>query len=251
MKKSSPDSIKSALAQELLSTLSGIGTAKQPEEDLETEDIFCMLERPKKRDMGDLSLPCFRLAQFFGSNPAQLSGQIAENIALPEGISSVRATGPFLNFHWDRGGFVRSVLARSEEKVPARKEKRFAVVEYSSPNIAKPFHVGHLRATLIGNCLDRVYRHLGWEVASVNHLGDWGTQFGFVWAGCELWGKPEDDSVLGLLEIYRKATALKSARTRRLRMKRPRTKMNAVSSHPLMRWPASILSILRRAKATP
>ena len=90
------------------------------------------------------------------------------------------------------------------------------IIEYSSPNIAKPFHVGHLRTTFIGNALDRVYRYLGYDVISINHLGDWGTQFGFVYAGCELWGKPTEPTVNQLVELYKKATSLRDAQDKDL-----------------------------------
>jgi arginyl-tRNA synthetase len=91
--------------------------------------------------------------------------------------------------------------------LPSKKET--VIVEYSSPNIAKPFHVGHLRATLIGNALDRMYRFHGYQVESINHLGDWGTQFGYVWAGCSIWGVPSEFTVANLVELYKKATSLK------------------------------------------
>ncbi|MCB0340575.1 MAG: arginine--tRNA ligase, partial [Bdellovibrionales bacterium] len=83
------------------------------------------------------------------------------------------------------------------------------IVEYSAPNIAKTFHVGHLRTTLIGHSLVQIYKRLGYKVVGINHLGDWGTQFGFVYAGVEIWGKPETISVDSLVELYRRATALR------------------------------------------
>lgn len=169
------------------------------------------LEAPKNRSFGDLAFPCFLLAKMWKKSPPDCAKQLAGEIKLPAGIAEANATGPFLNFRFDRLGFSTKVVRETlEGSTRIAQINKTAIVEYSSPNIAKPFHVGHLRATLIGNCLDRLYRHICWKTVSVNHLGDWGTQFGFVWAGCELWGKPENDSVLGLLEIYRKATAIKS-----------------------------------------
>ena len=174
------------------------------------------LEAPKKKAFGDLAFPCFQLAKLWKKSPPECAVQLAEAIKLPPGVLEANPTGPFLNFRFDRTLFSTSVVREAlEGSTKIAKLNKTVVVEYSSPNIAKPFHVGHLRATLIGNCLDRLYRHLCWNTHSVNHLGDWGTQFGFVWAGCELWGKPENDSVLGLLETYRKATGLKSEQEER------------------------------------
>jgi arginyl-tRNA synthetase len=183
--------------------------------DLTYSEIHELIEEPKNKELGDLAFPCFLLAKALKKSPPQIAQELANTLArddLPEGISKIIATGPFLNFKFDRGFFTSSVVSKQKTKNPEKQNStpQTIIVEYSSPNIAKPFHVGHLRATLIGNCLDRVHRYLGNNVISINHLGDWGTQFGFVWAGCKIWGKPENDSVLELLEIYRKATSLKA-----------------------------------------
>jgi arginyl-tRNA synthetase len=171
-------------------------------------EILKVLEQPKNPEHGDLAFPCFMLAKATKSSPADAANKLANEISLPKGISKVSQLGPFLNFCFDRNILISSALSIISTEASKNKEKTI-IVEYSSPNIAKPFHVGHLRATLIGNCLDRVYRRLGYNTISVNHLGDWGTQFGFVWAGCELWGKPKNNSVIELLDIYRRATDLK------------------------------------------
>lgn len=178
---------------------------------IDSTNVVSLLEKPRNRQFGDIAFPCFQLAKLQKKSPVQCAQELAQSLPLPEGIVHVRADGPFLNFGFDRAQWTATVLEQPAPKMLAQRAQAPVIVEYSSPNIAKPFHVGHLRATLIGNCLDRVYRFLGYPTISINHLGDWGTQFGFVWAGCEIWGKPGDSSVLGLLEIYRKATALKSA----------------------------------------
>lgn len=180
-----------------------------------SEAIFKLLEAPKNRDFGDLAYPCFLLAKEQKKSPVECAKVLATSITLPQGIKESSAVGPFVNFRFDTHylatDFINNVINSKETllKIPAR--PKTIIVEYSSPNIAKPFHVGHLRATLIGNCLDRVYRYLNYQTISINHLGDWGTQFGFVWAGCELWGKPKNDDIIALLEIYRRATDLKLA----------------------------------------
>jgi arginyl-tRNA synthetase len=173
-------------------------------------EIARLMEKPKNREHGDLAFPCFILAKLWKSSPPSCAERLKAEIKLPHGFSAVQAVGPYLNFKFDRSFFIQNTLREILLPSDARKVAKTVIVEYSSPNIAKPFHVGHLRATLIGNCLDRIYRHLGWRTISINHLGDWGTQFGFVWAGCKLWGFPEKPTVTSLVELYRRATALKS-----------------------------------------
>lgn len=180
------------------------------------------LEKPKNLDFGDIAFPCFELAKSWCMAPAKCAEKLAASIELPSVVASIKIIGPFLNFHLERKSFAQKVLTRilgdkesltAEAKTELRKALALPpgpiLLDYSSPNIAKPFHVGHLRATLVGNSLDRLFRFIGFEVVSINHLGDWGTQFGFVWAGCQLWGKPNNASVNELVSLYRQATALK------------------------------------------
>ncbi len=170
-----------------------------------------LLERPKNVQFGDVAFPCFSLSKEWKISPPECAKKLQNSITLPGEIHSAVVSGPFLNFSFNRKKFVENTLHDSlQEKPPyVRESQQKVIVEYSSPNIAKPFHVGHLRATLIGSALDRVYRALGHKVTSINHLGDWGTQFGFVWAGCKLWGKPKEETVTALVELYRRATKLK------------------------------------------
>ena len=180
---------------------------------LDAGTVLPLLQAPKNPDHGDLALPCFVLAKQRSMNPAACATWLASEMVLPPGVSAALPIGPFLNFRLDRGQFVstvlRAALDASSRAGLAPRDSGQIIVEYSSPNIAKPFHVGHLRATLIGNSLDRIYRRLGYKTVSINHLGDWGTQFGFVWAGCEIWGRPAEATVTALVELYKKATALK------------------------------------------
>ena len=177
------------------------------------------LEKPRNSSHGDLAFPCFSKGKELAMAPNAVALRIQSAWTDTVGVSKVSAMGPFLNISFDRPHFIAGVLREilSEGNSEMQKEgleirpqdPETVIVEYSSPNIAKPFHVGHLRATLVGNCLDRVYSKLGYKVISINHLGDWGTQFGFVWAGCKLWGKPEEPTVRALVELYRRATGLK------------------------------------------
>jgi arginyl-tRNA synthetase len=195
--------LKDSLTNSLVSAIAENTGVKQHE-------IARLMEKPKNREHGDVAFPCFILAKPWKISPPSCAERLKAEIELPHGFSSVQAAGPYLNFKFDRGFFIQNVLREILLPLHTRQVAKTVIVEYSSPNIAKPFHVGHLRATLIGNCLDRMYRYLGWRTISINHLGDWGTQFGFVWAGCKLWGFPEQPTVSSLVELYRRATALKS-----------------------------------------
>ncbi|MCB0346739.1 MAG: arginine--tRNA ligase [Bdellovibrionales bacterium] len=177
------------------------------------EALQKLIEKPKNPEHGDLAIPCFSLAKEWKKSPVDCAKALLGSLELPEGFSAAKAIGPFVNVRFDRSAFsaqvINTVLATAGPLLASSHAPEKILLEYSSPNIAKPFHVGHLRTTLIGNSLARVFRFAGHEVITINHLGDWGTQFGFVWAGCELWGKPENPTVSALVELYRKATSLK------------------------------------------
>lgn len=179
--------------------------------ELPPEQLEALVEQPKNKEHGDLAFPCFLLAKSWGAKPQECAQRLKSKLSLPAGFSEAHSIGPFLNFRFDRavvaGGIVADCLKTATAPRSARDET--VIVEYSSPNIAKVFHVGHIRGTLIGHALDKVYRYLGYKVLSINHLGDWGTQFGFVWAGCKLWGKTKEETVNALVELYRQATTLK------------------------------------------
>lgn len=177
---------------------------------LSLDECLSSLSQPKNSKHGDLTFPCFKLAKNWSIDSALCAERLAKEIRLPESIKETRPIGAFLNFSFSRELIFTEVINNilsGESSVDNKKQT--VVIEYSSPNIAKPFHVGHLRATLIGNCLDKVHRALGNKTISINHLGDWGTQFGFVWAGCKLFGFPPTPSVSNLVELYRKANELK------------------------------------------
>ncbi len=177
--------------------------------DLSVDLLTRLIERPKNPEHGDLAFPCFALAKIRKVSPPDCATSLQSELELPTGFSEVYTLGPFLNFRFEKKVYLEGVVKEKLSATKKSKNSKKIIVEYSSPNIAKPFHVGHLRATLIGNSLDRVYRYLNYNTTSINHLGDWGTQFGFVWAGCELWGKPEKPTVSALVDLYRRATQLK------------------------------------------
>lgn len=145
---------------------------------------------------GDVAFPCFVLAKEWGVSPVECAKKLAANITLPQAFSRLECNGPYLNFFLDRVAAISSVtkeVLSQRERFGRGTNESTIVIDFSSPNIAKPFHIGHLRTTIIGFSLGNLLRHLGHKVVGVNHLGDWGTQFGFVYAGCELFGRPSDD----------------------------------------------------------
>jgi arginyl-tRNA synthetase len=165
---------------------------------------------------GDLTLPCFPLAKFFGEKPNEIAVKIhgALNEHLLQGkvseVASLQVIGPYLNIFLNRTALAKSLL--NINVMPHKDSgKPPILIDYSSPNIAKPFHVGHLRTTLIGGAIYRAFTFSGRRVIGINHLGDWGTQFGFVYAGCKIWGMPEEESVHALVERYAKASSARKA----------------------------------------
>ena len=154
------------------------------------------LERPKSGELGDLAFPCFRAAKQLGRNPVQLAQELAGTIAI-EGATLV-AAGPYLNLKLAPETRARAVLGAILEAPQARPygsrpaNGRKVIVEYSSPNIAKLFTIGHLRSTMIGHALAQTHQFLGFETIRLNHLGDWGTQFGTLLAAYTRWAQADN-----------------------------------------------------------
>ncbi len=162
-----------------------------------------ILERPRQESLGEFALPCFRFVEK-GGNPAALAKRLAKEME----VDSVQANavGPFLNFRVDASALAGAILADAPSPHYGGGHRTGTIlVEFSSPNIAKPMHVGHLRSTLIGATLARLGDLLGHNVIRINHLGDWGSQFGKLVAGWNLWGdetKLEANPIGHLLDIY-------------------------------------------------
>lgn len=162
------------------------------------------LEKPKQAAHGEFAFPCFQAAKARKSNPAQLAAELADELELQEVRPS--AAGPFLNFCVDKTALAAAVLgdARREDFGGGR-GGRTILVEFSSPNIAKPMHAGHLRGTVIGAALARIFFHLGENVVRINHLGDWGSQFGKLVAAWNRWGDEAEltaHPIRHLLQLY-------------------------------------------------
>ena len=162
------------------------------------------LERPRNEEHGEFALPCFRFAEAAGKNPAKLASDLASTLDIAEVAAS--AVGPFLNFSIAEEPLVAVVLhSAMRDDYASAKESCVTVVEFSSPNIAKPMHVGHMRTTVIGAALARFFTRLGHQVIRINHIGDWGSQFGKLVAAWQRWGSEEAlevDPIGHLLELY-------------------------------------------------
>lgn len=180
---------------------------------VDSDQVAKLISPSQELGRADFALPCFTFAKALKQAPQQIALNLAAEIKLPTTLERVEAVAGYLNFFVNRPAFADQVLKRCPQaRAPRASTNQAAVlIEYSSPNIAKPFHVAHLRTTFIGAALDRINRFLGQNVISINHLGDWGTQFGFVYAGCKLWGKPENPSVDQLVDVYVRATNLRAA----------------------------------------
>ena len=177
---------------------------------LEREAIEKAVETPPEQKLGDLAFPCFILARKLKKAPPVIAAELAEKFSEDENIEKAQAVGGYLNFFYSRTAFTKNtiteVLEKGEDygKSDLGKDKT-VLVEYSSPNIAKPFHIGHLFSTAVGHSLERIYSQLGYDTVKLNHLGDWGTQFGKLIVAYKLWGDDsviEKDPINELLKIY-------------------------------------------------
>lgn len=155
------------------------------------EDVMKLLEIPPRPEMGDYAFPCFSLAKTLRKAPNAIASELKEQLSIKE-VERIEVLGPYLNFFLDKteflSGTVQEILTEKERYGNTSVgESKTVIVEYSSPNIAKPFHVGHLFTTVIGNSLARIFKSQGYHTERINHLGDWGTQFGKLISGYERW----------------------------------------------------------------
>ncbi|HFI0644837.1 TPA: arginine--tRNA ligase [Streptococcus suis] len=176
---------------------------------LEVEAIYNLLEKPKSSEMGDVAFPAFSLAKVERKAPQAIAADIVEKLDTT-GFEKVVATGPYVNFFLDKAAISHQVLT----DVITEKDQygqlnigqgRNVTIDMSSPNIAKPFSVGHLRSTVIGDALANILEKLGYKPIRINHLGDWGKQFGMLIVAYKLWGDKaavEADPISELLKLY-------------------------------------------------
>lgn len=176
---------------------------------LSLEEIDNLVEIPPSYDMGDFAFPVFKLAKEFRKAPPAIAEELAEKLN-DSPMFTVESKGPYINFFINREKLVETTLeaVKSEGQDYGRSnmgEGKKVIVEYSSPNIAKPFHIGHIRTTVIGNALYKIYTYLGYDTVAINHLGDYGTQFGMLISAYKKWGSKEEiekDPINELLKLY-------------------------------------------------
>ena len=177
--------------------------------EINEKELESYIETPKDNKNGDYAFPCFKLAKELRKAPPVIANEIKEKIESVEEIEKVEVAGGYLNIFINKTILAKEELeeiSKTEQygKSEIGKEKNI-VIDYSAPNIAKPFHIGHLRSTVIGGALYNIYKYLGYTVTGVNHLGDYGTQFGKLIEGYKMWGKEyniEEDPINELTKIY-------------------------------------------------
>ena len=174
---------------------------------LSTDEIFTMLEYPPDNSMGDIALPCFRLSRTLRRSPVQIAEILAENVSCDE-FSSVSALNGYLNFKINHTAFASRVVSDVERLgdkygSPMNGVGKKVVLDYSSPNVAKPFHIGHLGTTVIGHSLKLLHEFAGYDCFGINYLGDWGTQFGKLIVAYKLWGDKETIEKGGVDELVK------------------------------------------------
>lgn len=177
--------------------------------EMSEEELMKTMEIPPEEKMGDLALPCFAMAKKMHKNPMQIAKELVEKLndqTEELGIEKVESVGAYCNIHLKRDLFVKKCfesLQKEKYGVSQIGAGKTVCMDYSSPNIAKNFHVGHLRTPVIGNSLYKIYQKLGYNVVRINHLGDWGTQFGKLIVAYKLWSSEEQVKEKGIEELLR------------------------------------------------
>lgn len=173
-------------------------------QDIDIDEIDKLLEIPPKSDMGDFAFPCFRFAKTLKKAPQLIAEEFKEKIGEVDYLASIEAKGGYLNFFVDKTMLVKDIVDKSAVEnygAGVQGKGKSVCIDYSSPNVAKNFHVGHLRTTIIGNSLYKIHEKLGYKVVRINHLGDWGTQFGKLIVAYKKWGNKEAVEQKGVSEL--------------------------------------------------
>ena len=177
-------------------------------EGMTAEEIATFIEIPPKQELGDYAFPCFRLAKTMHKAPNLIAADIKEAIGDIDFLDKIDVQGAYLNFFVKKDIFVQTMIESALKDNFGGSDEgadKVICIDYSSPNVAKNFHVGHLRTTIIGNSLYKIYSKLGYKVIRINHLGDWGTQFGKLIVAYKNWGTKEaveKDGVAELMRLY-------------------------------------------------
>lgn len=176
---------------------------------LDKDEINGLIEIPPQENMGDFSFPCFQLAKTLRKNPALIATELAEKLE-DEDFTEIKNVGPYVNFFLDRAKFenqvINTIIDKKENfgRSDMGKDKT-VVLDFSSVNIAKPFHIGHIRSTVIGDAIRNIHEFLGYNTVASNYIGDYGTQFGTMIAAYKLWGdddKLNANPIQELLNLY-------------------------------------------------
>lgn len=178
--------------------------------EMEHEKIMELIEIPPQSNMGDYAFPCFQFSKIFRKAPNMIAQDLASKLSPDNIVGSVEAVGGYLNFFVNKPEFIKEVLTEVNEKgkdfgTSTEGNGKTVLVEFSSPNIAKPFHVGHFVTTMTGSAIEKIYRHLGYETQRLNHIGDYGTNFGKQIAAFKHWGNEEaleKEPITELLRVY-------------------------------------------------
>ena len=178
-------------------------------EEISSEELEQLVEIPPKTDMGDFAFPCFRLAKVYRKAPQMIAQDLKEKIGDVDYLDKIEVQGGYLNFFINKEKFAQQIiqdyLNAQDYGSSDQGNGQTICIDYSSPNVAKNFHVGHLRTTIIGNSLHKIFKKLGYNVVRINHLGDWGTQFGKLIVAYKKWGSKEAverDGISELMSIY-------------------------------------------------
>ncbi len=197
--------IKQNIAAAIADRIAAINAAAA----LDAKSIADMLEYPPDASMGDLALPCFKLSKILRSSPVKIADSIADGFAC-EYVSSAQALNGYFNIFLDGNALASKVFMEVELKgehygAPDLGKGKTVVLDYSSPNLAKPFHIGHLGTTVIGHSIKRMHEFAGYKCIGINYVGDWGTQFGKLIVAFKKWGNKEEVEAKGidaLVDLY-------------------------------------------------
>ena len=197
--------IKALIADGILAGVKSIA----PQSDMTAEDVLGLLEYPPDPAMGDIALPCFKLAKTLRRSPVQIAATLAPLVS-GDAIEKAEAVNGYLNIYLSgaylAGKLIPEILTKKEAYgAPAIGQGKTVVLDYCSPNLAKPFHIGHLGTTVIGHSLKMLHQFAGYKCVGINYLGDWGTQFGKMMVAYKKWGDPktvEEGGVDALVDLY-------------------------------------------------
>ena len=197
--------IKSKIAEEIVGKLKSLNS----DITIDAKEVSAMLEYPPDAKMGDLALPCFKMSKTLRMAPVKIAATVADGFCAPY-VARAEAVNGYLNIFLDGQALSEKVVGEARERgekygAPKLGEGKTVVLDYSSPNVAKPFHIGHLGTTVIGHSLKKLHEFAGYECVGINYLGDWGTQFGKLIVAYRKWGNKElieEGGIDKLVELY-------------------------------------------------